>query len=88
MTAADWLILALRVLVPLGVLLGTAGLLSWVERRGAALIQDRPGPNRVAPRPPPAVGGRIKFFFKEDIIPSSSDKVLYVLAPAIALFRR
>ena len=87
MTAADWLILALRVLVPLGVLLGTAGLMSWVERRGAALIQDRPGPNRVGPlgllQP---LADSIKFFFKEDIIPSSSDKVLYVLAPAIALF--
>jgi NADH-quinone oxidoreductase subunit H len=87
LTAADWLILALRVLVPLGVLLGTAGLLSWVERRGAALIQDRPGPNRVGPlgllQP---LADAIKFFFKEDIIPSSSDKVLYVLAPAIALF--
>ena len=87
MTAADWLILALRVLVPLGVLLGAAGLLSWVERRSAALIQDRPGPNRVGPlgllQP---LADAIKFFFKEDIIPSSSDKVLYVLAPAIALF--
>jgi NADH-quinone oxidoreductase subunit H len=87
LTAADWLILALRVLVPLGVLLGAAGLLSWVERRGAALIQDRPGPNRVGPlgllQP---LADAIKFFFKEDIIPSSSDKVLYVLAPAIALF--
>ena len=87
MTAADWLILALRVLIPLGVLLGAAGLLSWVERRGAALIQDRPGPNRVGPlgllQP---LADAIKFFFKEDIIPSSSDKVLYVLAPAIALF--
>jgi len=87
LTAADWLILALRVLVPLGVLLGTAGLMSWVERRGAGLIQDRPGPNRVGPlgllQP---LADSIKFFFKEDIIPSTSDKVLYVLAPAIALF--
>jgi NADH:ubiquinone oxidoreductase subunit 1 (chain H) len=87
MTLADWLILALRVLVPLGALLGAAGLLSWVERRGAALIQDRPGPNRVGPfgllQP---LADAIKFLFKEDIIPSSADKVLYVLAPGIALF--
>ena len=87
MTAADWLLLALRVLVPLGVLLGTAGLLSWVERRGAALIQDRPGPNRVGPfgllQP---LADALKFFYKEDIIPTNADKVLYVLAPAIALF--
>jgi NADH-quinone oxidoreductase subunit H len=87
MTLADWLILALRALVPLGALLGAAGLLSWVERRGAALIQDRPGPNRVGPfgllQP---LADAIKFLFKEDIIPSSADKVLYVLAPGIALF--
>ena len=87
MTLADWLILALRVLVPLGALLGAAGLLSWVERRGAGLIQDRPGPNRVGPfgllQP---LADAIKFLFKEDIIPSSADKVLYVLAPGIALF--
>jgi NADH-quinone oxidoreductase subunit H len=87
MTLVDWLILALRVLVPLGGLIGAAGLMSWVERRGAALIQDRPGPNRVGPfglfQP---LADAIKFLFKEDIIPSSADKVLYVLAPAIALF--
>jgi NADH-quinone oxidoreductase subunit H len=84
---ADWLIVALRVLIPVGALLGAAGLLSWVERRGAGLIQDRPGPNRVGPfgllQP---LADAIKFLFKEDIIPSSADKVLYVLAPGIALF--
>ena len=87
MTLLDWLIIALRVLVPLGALIGAAGLMSWVERRGAGLIQDRPGPNRVGPfgllQP---LADAIKFLFKEDIIPSSADKVLYVLAPGIALF--
>jgi NADH-quinone oxidoreductase subunit H len=81
------LILALRVLVPLGALIGAAGIMSWVERRGAGLIQDRPGPNRVGPfglfQP---LADAIKFLFKEDIIPSSADKFLYVLAPGIALF--
>src|ERR1700756_3578818 len=76
MTATDWLILVLRVLVPLLALLTAAGLLSWVERRGAGLIQDRPGPNRVGPvgllQP---LADALKVFFKEDI-----------LAPAIALF--
>jgi NADH-quinone oxidoreductase subunit H len=82
-----FIILALRVLVPVGALLGAAGLMSWVERRGAGLIQDRPGPNRVGPfgllQP---LADSIKFFFKEDIIPSGADKVLYVIAPGIALF--
>ena len=86
-TATDWLILVLRVLIPLLALLGAAGLLSWVERRGAGLIQDRPGPNRVGPfgllQP---LADAVKFFFKEEIVPTNSDRVLYVIAPAIALF--
>jgi len=87
MTAIDWLILALRVFIPLGVILTVVPMLGWAERRGAGLIQDRPGPNRVGPYgllqlPIDAV----KFFFKEDVIPTNTDKVLYVLAPAIAVF--
>jgi NADH-quinone oxidoreductase subunit H len=84
---ADWLILILKVAIPVVALLSAAGLLSWVERRGAALIQDRPGPNRVGPagllQP---LADAVKFFFKEDIIPTNADRFLYVLAPAIALF--
>jgi NADH-quinone oxidoreductase subunit H len=87
MTATDWLILALRVLIPLGVILTAVPMLAWAERRGAGLIQDRPGPNRVGPfgllqLPVDAV----KFFFKEDVIPTHADKVLYVLAPGLAVF--
>ncbi|HJW14679.1 MAG TPA: complex I subunit 1 family protein, partial [Thermoanaerobaculia bacterium] len=83
----DWLIVALRVLIPVFALLTAAGLLSWVERRGAGLIQDRPGPNRVGPwgllQP---LADATKFFFKEDIVPTNADRALYILAPAIALF--
>ena len=86
-SAVDWLILVLKVLIPVLALLTAAGLLSWVERRGAGLIQDRPGPNRVGPfgllQP---LADAVKFFFKEDIIPSHADRLLYVIAPAIALF--
>src|SRR5512143_3241885 len=87
MTPADWLIVALRVLIPIFVILTIVPMLGWAERRGAGLIQDRPGPNRVGPfgllqLPADAV----KFFFKEDIIPIHADKLLYVLAPAIAVF--
>src|SRR5262249_56050082 len=83
----DWLVVVVGVVIPGWALLGAAGLLSWVERRGAGLIQDRPGPNRVGPfgllQP---LADALKFFFKEDIIPDNADRLLYILAPAIALF--
>ena len=87
MSLTDWLILLARILVPLGILMTAVPVLSWVERRGAGLIQDRPGPNRVGPFGllQPAADA-LKFLFKEDLIPNTPDKVLYVAAPAVALF--
>ena len=85
--ATDWFLVAARVFVPLLAILGFVPLLLWVERRGAGLIQDRPGPNRVGPYGLlQSLADVIKFFFKEDIIPASADAGLYVLAPALAVF--
>ncbi len=87
MSGADWAILAARLFAPIVVILLVLPILLWVERRGAGLIQDRPGPNRVGPfgllQPAADV---VKFFFKEDIIPSHVDRGLYLLAPALAVF--
>ncbi len=87
MTALDWAIVAARVIVPVLAVLGVIPLVVWVERRGAGLIQDRPGPNRVGPygllQAPVDV---LKLFVKEDIIPSGADRFLYVLAPFVAVF--
>jgi NADH-quinone oxidoreductase subunit H len=57
---------------------------TFLERRFIAVIQQRIGPNRAGPfgifQP---VADGIKLFFKEDIVPSEADKVIFTLAPAI-----
>jgi len=59
--------------------------LTWVERRVCAWIQDRLGPNRVGPEGllQPAADG-LKNLFKEETLPASSDKLLFLLAPAMS----
>lgn len=60
--------------------------LTYYERKLVARFQVRYGPNRAGPlgllQP---VADAIKAIFKEEIIPSRVDKVVYVLAPALSL---
>src|SRR6266496_4574121 len=59
---------------------------TYAERKVAAVIQDRRGPNRAGPfgiLQPLADG--MKLFFKEEIIPSSSNKLLFILGPSLAM---
>jgi NADH-quinone oxidoreductase subunit H len=59
---------------------------TYGERKVAAFLQDRIGPNRAGPFgifQPLADGG--KLFFKEEIIPLASSKFLFILGPCLAM---
>ena len=60
---------------------------TWAERKVAAIMQDRIGPNRAGPfglLQPLADGG--KFFFKEDFTPHNAEKFLFIIGPSIVMF--
>jgi len=61
-------------------------ILVWVERRGSAFIQNRFGPNRVGPLGLlQLLADAVKFLTKEDFIPGSAVKSLFLAAPVFAL---
>jgi NADH-quinone oxidoreductase subunit H len=76
----------ITIVCALGGILGICAYLILAERKISAWVQDRLGPNRVGPwglLQPIADG--VKFLVKEDIIPEYVDKLLYLLAPTLAL---
>ncbi len=76
----------IKLLFVITCVLTTVAWATWLERRTAGTIQLRKGPNRVGPfglfQP---IADGIKNFFKEDIIPSAANPVLYIIAPALIL---
>jgi NADH-quinone oxidoreductase subunit H len=70
----------------LGGSLGVALYSTWAERKVAAVMQDRRGPNRAGPfglLQPLADG--VKMFMKEEIIPMFSNKFLFILGPCLSM---
>jgi NADH-quinone oxidoreductase subunit H len=60
--------------------------MNWIERRLLGLVQARLGPNRVGPWGLlQIIADPIKFLLKEDIVPSSAEKVAYFLGPMLPL---
>ena len=83
----------IKIFIVFAGLMAAAAYLVWVERRVAAWIQDRRGPNRVGipltririfGLGQPIADG-VKFIFKEEFTPRHVDKFLYFVAP-MALF--
>ncbi len=92
MTVADVLIAFGRVLFVMMFVLNLGGILTWVERKQSAIMQDRIGANRAS-----ILGLRmfglfhpiadaLKMLSKEDFRPARADRVLYVLAPFVSVF--
>ncbi len=80
----DWVIALIKVVFIWTWTLIIATIMTWVERRGSAMIQDRLGPNRAGPFGlfQPLADG-IKLFTKEDIIPEKAHKILFNLGPIL-----
>ncbi len=58
----------------------------WLERRLIGRMQDRIGPNRVGPLGIfQSIADVVKLLFKEDITPDGADKVVYTIAPLLAV---
>lgn len=86
MDLTEFIIRSLIILVVFGITLLVATYSTYAERKVAAFIQDRLGPNRAGPfglLQPLADAG--KMFFKEDFIPAQASKWLFIAGPCLAM---
>ena len=87
--AFDWALLIEKLALIAVIVFGSLGIAlytTFAERKVAAVLQDRPGPNRAGPfglLQPFADG--LKLMMKEEIIPNTSNKVLFILGPGLAM---
>ncbi len=72
--------------------LSFGGILTWVERKQSAIMQDRIGANRASILGLRVIGlfhplaDAIKMFLKESFRPANAEKFIFTLAPAISVF--
>ena len=82
----DVILTVVKAIVILLAVVVAGALLSFVERRLLGWWQDRYGPNRVGPFGMFQIAAdMLKMFFKEDWTPPFADKVIFTLAPVVAM---
>src|SRR5437660_928608 len=85
-----------QALVKLGLLIllvvmPIASLLTWMERKQSAMMQDRIGPNRAGILGwrgwgiPHFIADAVKMIMKEDFVPAKANRFLFTLAPLMAI---
>jgi len=81
-----WVVVVVAMALLLFVVLTATAYTVWFERIALGRIQRRPGPNRVGPAGLMQLAADgVKLAFKESFIPEKTDRVIYVLAPAIGV---
>jgi len=75
-----------KILFLLFPVLVSVAMIVWLDRRIWAFVQKRQGPNVVGPFGLlQSLADALKYMFKEVIIPSSSNKVIFILAPIVTM---
>jgi NADH-quinone oxidoreductase subunit H len=88
----DILVILIKAIFLISCVLTMTSLLTWMERKQSAVMQDRLGANRAsilgirAFGLPHILSDALKMFFKEDYVPPGGNKLLHTAAPMIALF--
>jgi NADH-quinone oxidoreductase subunit H len=81
-----FIITSIIILLIFGITLLVATYSTYAERKVAAFIQDRIGPNRAGPagllQP---IADAVKMFMKEDFIPANANKWLFILGPCLSM---
>ena len=75
-----------KILLLLIPVLVSIAMIVWLDRRVWAFVQKRRGPNVVGPFGLfQSLADALKYIFKEIIIPASSNKVIFILAPIVTM---
>ncbi len=75
-----------KILLLLVPVLVSVAMIVWLDRRVWAFVQKRQGPNVVGPFGLlQSLADALKYIFKEIIIPASSNKIIFILAPIVTM---